>query len=206
MLRTYDASAFKEWQVNGDNSCLIPLMPAVLFDLNVRSEKELTISLVTEDGQTIPMETGKIVNMKGVNRNYQAIEISATDNFWYQCTVRRTDEEVDPTPVQIELHTSSEDILRNLIDERLRRWKHEQQLNRELTEDEKDELILDLAHGDLEFDDSPDQFGLGYEERLAEFNARQEAAEQSNAEGVPATEPAATPPQPAANPPTVPST
>lgn len=188
MLRSYDATVYKECQVpnTGEKaSCLIPLMPGLLFDLNVQCEKEVQVSMVTEDGQTIPMQTGKILKMRGVNRNFQALEILADTNFFYRALLGRTDEEVDPVPAQVELVTKSTDAIRAMIDERLRAWQVKQEMDRPLTDDEKDELVLDLIHGDLEFEDTPDEFGLGYEERLAEFVQR--TAEQSSTE---AAEPA----------------
>lgn len=174
MLKTYEVGSFKEYPVKeGEKtSCLIPLMPGVLFDLSVRCEKETMVGLVTEDGQTIPMEIGKIVKLRGVNRNYQAIDISTDTTFWYQCLQSRTDEEVDPTPVVIEMQSSDTDIIRAMVDERLRAWKIKNEIERELSDDEKDDLILDIVNGDLEFEDVPDAFGLGYEERLKEFNDR----------------------------------
>ena len=58
------------------------------------------------------------------------------------------------------------------------------------------EFLDDVENGDLEFDEEPDPFGLGYEERLAEFNAAVATASSGEPEPSPGTPPAEPPSAP----------
>lgn len=183
MLKRFEPSQMIYYPVTeGEKtSCLIPTEGVNKLTVEVRCEREVDLNVVTEDGQTIPLAHGRIVRWSGKLSGSSAVEIVGDAGFWYQCRKSsRWLEIADPTPMVIELKQTEGDILRSMIDERLQKWKVQQELNRELTEDEKDELILDIANGDLEFEDIPDAFGLGYEERLDEYYKREQ--ERLNAE------------------------
>lgn len=176
MLKRFSASELQYHSVEGDKkSCLIPLEGAVSVELQVRCEKEVDVNVVTVDGETILLDHGRIVRYSGKLEGCSAVEIVADTGFYYRCQKSSGwFEKVDPTPAVVTLEVGEKDVLKTMIEERLRRWEIAQEMNRPLTDDEKDELILDIANGDLEFDEKPDEFGLGYEERLAEFVAKQE--------------------------------
>lgn len=197
MKRRFDPSAFQYVNVTAEKtSHVIPVDGDGKVELEIRSSEDVWLNFVTVDGETVPQEKGSIVRWNGLVQGCSGVEIVANTSFWYQCRKSTKWWEIpDPTPMVIELVQTQDDIIRQLIDERLRVWKVQQNIQRDLTEEEKDELTLDIVNGDLEFDDSPDQFGLGYEERLAEFNARH--AEQSDPEGMPAPQAETPAPAPA---------
>lgn len=171
---------------DGVVQCLIPIPEVMKVELEVRCEKDIVVNVVTEDGESIPLVNGKIVRWNGKLEGVSAVEIVADTGFWYSCRKSRWFEFVDPNPMAIELVQTKDDVLRSMIEERLRAWEVKHHLDRPLSEDEKDELVLDLVRGDLEFDDEPDAFGLGYEERLEEFVQRSTAKQDE-----PPAEPAA---------------
>lgn len=196
MLKRFEPSkmTYQEVQQGVETSCMIPIGGTYKVNLEVRSPEPVMVNVVTADGEIIPLEHGMIVRWSGKLEECSAVEVVASTSFWFLCQKQGGwFETVDPTPIQVELKTTQEDIIRTMIDERLRRYQIEQNLQRDLTEDEKDELVLDIVHGDLEFDDTPDQFGLGYEERLAEFEAGKQSEPAPAVEPVAAASPAASP-------------
>lgn len=156
-----------------ESSCLIPVAhPNNGCSIEVRCRKDVAVNAVTVDGQILPLEVGKIVRWSGPTQGYTSVEIVADTGFWYRAQVSsRWYEFVDPVPMVVEMTHTQQDVIKSMIEERLRQYTMRMELDRELSDDEKDDLILDIARGDLEFDDEPDQFGLGYEERLAAFHA-----------------------------------
>lgn len=212
MLKRFDLSKMTYFNtvVEGKVQCLIPIPATMKVELEVRSETEVTVNAVTEDGESFPLEIGKIVRWSGLLEGVSAVEIVAESGFWYLCQKSSGWFEFnDGIPLAIELVQTQNDVLRAMIEERLRAWKASENINRELTEEEKDDVILDIVHGDLEFEEEPDQFGLGYAERLEEFIARQRPAEPPLPPAepvVPSPGPGVTPPVVAANPPASSST
>lgn len=184
MLKRFDVNKMTYFNPKKEDGevveCLIPIPEEMKVELEVRSDVEVTVSVVTGDGEIIPLEVGKIVRWSGRLTGVSAVQIAASSGFWYSCHKSRWFELVDPTPLQIEMTQTKQDVLRSMIDERLRAWEMKRKLDTPLTEDEKDELVLDIVHGDLEFDEAPDEFGLGYAEKLEEFARR--TAEQADQE------------------------
>lgn len=195
MLKRFNPEKLQEFQVEEEGkeqSCLIPVegREAFRLHLEVRSPLSVDVNVVNLDGQTVLLESGKIVRYSGRMEGITAVEIVAKCSFWYSCQKSGSwFELVDPVPMQVELVQTEKDILASMIEDRLRRFKHQMNMDRELSDDEKDDLILDIARGDLEFEEAPDEFGLGYEERLAEFTRR--SAEQAEPAPEPAPKPGA---------------
>lgn len=176
MLKRFDLSkmVYQDKNSEGKFECLLPVYQDGRLSVEVRSEEDVLVSLVTGDGEFVPLATGRIVTWSGKVENCSAVQIAASTGFWHRCLLsKRWFDIVDPTPMVVEMTITQEDVLRNMIEDRLRRYVTAEKLNRELTEEEKDDLILDLARGDLEFENEPDEFGLGYQERLQEFIAKQ---------------------------------
>lgn len=185
-----------------ESTCMIPMTPEVQkVVIDVRCSRSVRVNVVNTEGETIPMLQQSIVHWSGRVENLTAVEIVADTSFWYLCQKQGGwFETVDPTPMVVELVQTKEDVLKNMIEERLRQYAHQMHMDRVLTEDEKDELILDIARGDLEFDETPDEFGLGYEERLAEFTRGEPFKPTPEAEVPAEEEEGETPPKPAAKP------
>lgn len=202
LKRSFDPSKARFQQVKEGEmtSCFLPVEEPMTVQVHVRAPKSVNVFLTTPEGESsVLLASGQSVDWRG-RVEAGGVEIAADTSFWYQCHQSRLFEFIDPVPMKIELQTTEQDILKVMIEERLRQYKHAYEVTRELSEDEKDELILDIARGDLEFEPGPDEFGLGYAERLEEYAARH--AEQNTGEGepspVPAAEPATPPVPPAA--------
>lgn len=194
MMKRFDASlmTYVDVKEREETQCIIPIGGTFKVNLEVRSAEPVLVNVVTASGETVPLDHGMIVRWSGKLEDCSGVEIVATTGFWYLCQKQGGwFETVDPTPMVVELRQTSADVLRTMIDERLRQYTARMKLERDLTEDEKDELILDIASGDLEFENEPDEFGLGYEERLKEFIAKQ--SEPADAVEPPVTPPAAVP-------------
>lgn len=173
MLKRFDVNkmTYQPKNEEGKFECLIPIYQDGKLNVEVRCEEDVLISLVTGDGEFIPLETGKIVRWSGKVENCSAVQIAANTGFWHLCQMQGGwFEKVDPTPMAVEMVVTEQDVIRNMIEERLKQYLVAEKINRPLLDWEEDELILDIARGDLEFENEPDEFGLGYEERLAEFN------------------------------------
>lgn len=183
MLKRFDLSKMIFQPLEGERAeCLIPVPETGKVEVEIRCEKEVDLSVLTVDGEPILLEHGRIVRWSGKLEAASGVQIAADTGFWYRCQLSRGwFDPVDPVPMKVELVTTQTDVLKSLIEERIRQYQHAQQMSRPMTEEEWEETVLDIATGDLEFEAAPDEFGLGYEERLAEFKARQEAAEQSEA-------------------------
>lgn len=192
MLRKFDLEKMQYHSPKeGEAECVIPVLSKerCRLTVDVRCLEDVTVSVVLGDGEFLPVATGKIIHWSEKVEGCSGVQIVANTGFWYH--VQRSTgwfETVDPTPHVVALETTSTDVIRSMIDERLRAFKVSMELDRPLTEDEKDEFILDLVNGDLEFVDTPDEFGLGYEERLKEFTERV-AAKQSEASSEEGAEP-----------------
>lgn len=185
MLKRFDLSkmTYFNTEVEGKVQCLIPVPATMKVELEVRSETEVTVNAVTVDGESFPLEIGKIVRWSGLLEGVSAVEIVAESGFWYVCQKSSGWYEFnDGIPLAIELVQTQNDVLRSMVDDRLRAWKVSQEITRELTEEEKDDVILDIINGDLEFEERPDPFGLGYEERLEQYVKRQTAEQSKSAE------------------------
>lgn len=203
MKRNFDPSQWTYHSLKNDGgkvSCLIPVEEKqISLDLSVRCQKDVDLNVVTGDGETILLERGPIVGYRGKLTDCNAVEIVADTGFWYLC--RKSCgwfEKVDPTPMVVALEYTEKDAIAAMVDERLKHYLRTQAMEKELSEEEKDNLVLDIAYGDLDFTEGPDQFGLGYEERLAEFNQR--IAEQSKTAEEPAKTPSPRAEEPAVKP------
>lgn len=162
-------------------SCRIPAFPNMRMDIYVRCPNPVDLNVVMDDGQIMLLESGKIVRWSGrTSAGITAVEIVGDIGFWYLCQKAPLFEFNDGVPLKVEIATTEADVLKVMIEDRLRRYTAAMELNRELTEEEKDYLILDIANGDLEFDEKPDEFGLGYAERLDEYIAKQKGSEDED--------------------------
>lgn len=172
------------------SSCLIPMEGKDSCDLEVRSQKSVTVNVVTVDGEPFPVADGPIVRWNGRKMECSGVEIVSDTGFWYACrSATGWFERLDPTPAVVELVHTEKDALVAMIDEAVSRKWRQVNGNAPMSENEWEEMVLDLAEGNLDFDPEPDEFGLGYEERLKEFIAKQsESAEEEETAGPPIAE------------------
>lgn len=178
MLSRFNPSnlLFHSVEEGKESECTIPIPQAMRVDIVVRCPKEVCVYWVDQDGVQTLLSTGKDVRYRS-RMEAGGVQIVADTSFWYLCQKSSLFEFVDPVPMKVELVQSQADVLKAMIDERIRQWKHAAAIDRELSDEEVEELVLDIASGDLEFDTPPDEFGLGYEEKLKEFIARQKEKE-----------------------------
>jgi hypothetical protein len=134
-----------------ETSCMVPLEGVNGITVEARCSKDCALNVVTDSGEIMPLDHGRIVRWSGPTTGYSAVEIVADTGFWYAVQKSSKWYEIpDPTPMAIELTQTKEDIIKSLIDERLRAYTVRMKMEKNLTEDEKDELILDIAHDDFE--------------------------------------------------------
>lgn len=173
MLNRIDPSTleFHSVKEGEETRCLIPVKEMMKVELIIRSPKPVDVFWINAEGVSFPVTCGVDVNYRG-KLDVGAVEIVGATSFWYRCHQSRWFDLVDPVPMKIELVQTDQDVLKAMIDERLRQYKAAYEIDRELSDDEVDELVLDIASGDLEFEPMPDEFGLGYEERLEQFAKR----------------------------------
>lgn len=159
-------------------------------NLELRSHAPMEASLIAYTGELLPIASGTHIKYRQKVVGYVGVDVVTSATFAYRCNFsRRWFEQLDPTPVSVTVDQPA-----NPLVEAMREELHKYLRRKELDETFKDdvsveELLDDLENGDLEFEQEPDPFGLGYEERLAEYEeARRAAQEADNAQ------PAAQPP------------
>lgn len=148
-----------------------------------RCANELVVSGVDEDGQTVYLGSGRIVYLDGVLDGFVSVEVNADAPYCYWVRAKgRWLEVPDPIPVAVKIDEPVNKPIADLVRQELHKYLARRSMDSELATDVSvEELLDDLEHGDLEFEEEPDQFGLGYEERLEEFVAAK--AEKKAQEG-----------------------
>lgn len=143
------------------------------IDLEVRAV-DLVVNLITTDGETFYLGSGDVVRWSGKVQGFAAIEIITQHTFAYQIRAKGRWREVpDPERLVVTGDASLESPIDQRIREELKRYLVKLQVDGLLADDAAvQELMDDIDNGDHEFEQEPDPFGLGYEERLAEWQAQ----------------------------------
>lgn len=144
-----------------------------------RCASPLVVSGVDEDGQTVFLGDGKIVYLDGVLDGFVSIEVNADAPYCYWIRAKgRWLEVPDPVPAAVKVDEPANKPIADLVRQELQKYLARRSMDQELATDVSvEELLDDLENGDLEFEEEPDPFGLGYEERLAEFQEAHRAKE-----------------------------
>lgn len=160
----------------------------------VRCQDPVTVNLIDSDGQTVFFDHGRVVSFDGTLDGFVSVEVISARAFCYWFRGKNRWLEVpDPTPAAVAIDEPVNKPLADLVRAELQKYLARQQLDSAFASDVSvEELLDDLENGDLEFESEPDPFGLGYEERLQEFEeARRSHAEQNTGdpEGAPVAAP-----------------
>lgn len=153
-----------------------------------RCASEVVVSAVDADGQTVFLGEGKIVYLDGVFDGFVSLEVNANAAYCYWIRTKGRFLEVpDPIPAAVTLDQPVDKPIADLVAEHVRKYLAAKELDSSFQTDEAvEELIDDIQQGDLDFEAEPDPFGLGYEERLREFEAETaQQAPQAGAQGAP---------------------
>lgn len=164
-------------------SCLMDVQGVSSLELEVRSIAPVAVNFITKDGLTLPAAEGKFVSVHAKLSGFVGVEIVANTPFCYRSTgLSLHEEKVDPRSLSVQLEESSSAPMSKMISDEIRQYLQRVEANRNLSEEEAMELVDDYLQGDLEFDEEePDMFGLGYEERYEEWEARKAEFEAAQA-------------------------
>lgn len=165
MKHMMDAS---EWtwarSTSTDTSHLIELKNGDLVEVEVRCQKGAVLNVVTMDGQIVFLDQGSAIRFFGRLSGFAALEVATGEEFSYRCRLRRYDEPIDPTPVQITV-SQTIDPVQLAIREEMKRYLARLETDKLLADDASvEELMDDIESGDLEFEPEADPWGLGYED------------------------------------------
>lgn len=200
MITHYDASQWVWHETSATEgekrSCTMDVQGVSSLELEVRSAADVVVNLITLDGLTLPVQEGKFISVHAKLSGFAGVEIVASTPFCYRTSgLTLHEEKVDPRSMTVIAEESSSAPMSQMIADEIRKHLQRQEAQRTLTEDEAMELVDDYLQGDLEFEDEPDMFGLGYEERYeewekrkAEFEAAQAAPEDDGEDEVPPAE------------------
>lgn len=182
-------------------SCIIPIGGLAGVTCEVRCPSSAVLNGITKNGETVCLAVGVVCEFDGRLEGFSALEVVASEAFAYCIRQKgRWLEIPDPVPVAVAADEPTNKPIADLVRQELQKYLARHEMDTALSSDVSvEELLEDIQSGDLDFEDEPDPFGLGYEERLKEFQAAADAlppAEQPK----PAEAPAAAPNAPAAEP------
>lgn len=188
-MRKFTASEFRHYVPEGAGERRNTFIELGEFARNhvcaeFRCASPIVVSGVDEDGQTVFLGDGKVVYLDGVFDGFKALEVNADAPYCYWFRVKgRWFEVPDPVPMAVKVDEPATKPIADLVRQELQKYLARRNMDSELATDVSvEELLDDLENGDLEFEEEPDPFGLGYEERLQEFQeARSAHAEQNTA-------------------------
>lgn len=204
-MRKFAAGDFVHHVPEGEGELRSQLISLGHFQKNhvsfeFRCRDELTVELIDSDGQSVFWDRGRVVKFDGSLDGFEGVRVESATAFCYWFRGKgRWLEVPDPVPMSIDVDEPANKPTADLIREELRRYMARKNMDSELATDVGvEELLDDLEHGDLEFDDEPDMFGLSAaemheeSERLARAaRAAQEDHEEPSAQ--PAAQSAADP-------------
>lgn len=173
----------------------------VLFDLNgfdgvdleIRSSNPVEIRAVSDQGNTLFLDWGQVVSFEGKLTGFAAIEVVASSAFAYRSRKKgRWLEKPDQRRLAIAVDEAATKPLADLMREEVVKYMARREAAGVLGTDVSiAEFLDDIENGDLEFDQEPDMFGVGY--------AEMEAADTPQEQTPPAPPPAGDgPPSPPA--------
>lgn len=198
---TFNASEWSFHQLEKEEmrSCQIEIAGAVnAVSIDVRCPSPVTLNAVMADGRTLYLDWGSVISFSAKMVGFVAFEVLTDKSFMYRCNQRsRWFEVPDQTKMVVDIDESANKPITDLITEEVRKYIGRAEAAGVLGDDISiAEFLDDVENGDLEFEEEPDPFGLGYEERLAEFKAMQAQEAREAAEEVEATPLAEQPSEP----------
>lgn len=183
MLKRYTKSEWAFYTPKGDGeqrSVLVSIDGLLSLDVEIRSSDPVSLQLIAETGETLFLEWGQVLHFHGRCDGFVALEVVASKPFAYRTVVSsKWLEKPDPTPLTIAVDEAASTPVANLVRDELRKYVGRLEAANALASDvDIEELYDDIEQGDLDFEEEPDPFGLGYEERLEAFHREQSAAVQ----------------------------
>lgn len=182
MMRSFNS---EEWRWYGKEltekqSFQFPIEDPAFVDVTVRSVEPVQMCLITKSGDTLALDWGTLLAFASKLVGFAALEIISSVPFAIRLGMKtKWLEAVDPTRLVIPIQESANKPMQDLLREELQRYAGRLAAEGLLADDVSvAELLDDIENGDLEFDEEPDMFGLGYEERHKEWEERENEALQ----------------------------
>lgn len=191
----------KEWQLfeskeEGLRSCLLPMEGVNAWTLDIRCPSPVTLNAVMEDGRTLYLDWGCVISFSAKMDGFAAFEVLSEKPFMFRSTARTRWYEIpDETKLVVDIDESATKPIADMIKEEVLKMYGREQAASIMSDLSLEELLDDIENGDLDFEEEPDPFGLGHEERMEAFLQRQEEREEAQQEEE-ATPPATPPAKP----------
>lgn len=161
-----------EWQFHspagsGETRSLLSALKGVTgVNLEIRSEKPVSLNAITADGTVLPLAVGQFCRFNGRLEGFVAIEVICDAPIAFKALEKVAWWEVpDPTKITVDSDEKALSPTQHMIRDELRKYVSRLEADKLLADDVSvEELLDDIEAGDHEFEAEPDPFGLGYEE------------------------------------------
>lgn len=170
MRQVFDARLWRHETIEKDgdqvSSIFADLRLVEFLQFEVRAPQGLIVNFIDHNKRTIFYGEGQVVSFDGKITGVEAVEVVCDGPFAYRSAGKlRWYETPDPAKVVLNVPLKGQDAMRQMMVQEIRKHFARSETAALFTSDQAmAEFLDDIENGDLEFDQEPDQFGLGFQE------------------------------------------